>query len=134
MALEWPRVGVNQFSLRGGGEPRSLARRVQPPRPLRKPAPVRASHGAPGRAGRLARPARGGPVGRYREAIASLRGGRRGERLHRVLERTYLRPGLTQAQAAVALGLPFSTYRRHLKEAVDALEDFLWQEDRHAGR
>ena len=69
-----------------------------------------------------------------REAIASLRGGRRGERLHRVLERTYLRPGLTQAQAAVALGLPFSTYRRHLKEAVDALEDLLWQEDWHAGR
>jgi len=69
-----------------------------------------------------------------REAVASLRGGRRGERIHRVLEQTYLRSGLTQAQAAAELRLPFSTYRRHLKEAVGALEEVLWQEDRRSRR
>jgi hypothetical protein len=64
-----------------------------------------------------------------REAVTSLRGGRRGERIHGVLDQTYLRSGLTQAQAAAELRLPFSTYRRHLKEAVEALEEILWQDD-----
>jgi hypothetical protein len=45
---------------------------------------------------------------------------------HRVLDRTFVRPAPTQEAAAEVLGLPFSTYRRHLAAAVDDLVDLLW--------
>ncbi len=44
-----------------------------------------------------------------------------------VLNRTYLRPAATQEAAAEVLGLPFSTYRRHLAKAVEQLTDLLWE-------
>jgi hypothetical protein len=50
----------------------------------------------------------------------------RGDRLRAVLHRTYLSPAPTQEAAAEALGVPFSTYRRHLAKAVDELVDRLW--------
>jgi hypothetical protein len=50
----------------------------------------------------------------------------RGDRLRAVLHRTYLSPAPSQEAAAEALGLPFSTYRRHLGKAVDELTDRLW--------
>jgi hypothetical protein len=50
----------------------------------------------------------------------------RGDRLRAVLHRTYLKPASTQEAAAEALGLPFSTYRRHLAKAVDAVVEKLW--------
>jgi DNA-directed RNA polymerase specialized sigma24 family protein len=50
----------------------------------------------------------------------------RGDRLRAVLHRTYLSPAPSQEAAAQALGLPFSTYRRHLAKAVDELTDRLW--------
>jgi hypothetical protein len=42
------------------------------------------------------------------------------DKLWRAVERTYVRPAASQERAAAALGLPFSTYRRHLTQGVDA--------------
>jgi hypothetical protein len=50
----------------------------------------------------------------------------RGELLRRVLDRTYVRPAPSQEAAAEVLGLPFSTYRRHLGRATARLTDLLW--------
>jgi hypothetical protein len=50
----------------------------------------------------------------------------RGEGLQRVLDRTFVRPAPTQEAAAEVLGLPFSTYRRHLATALDELVELLW--------
>jgi AAA ATPase domain len=61
-----------------------------------------------------------------RTAIDELAQLPRGDRLRAVLHRTYLSPAPTQEAAAEALGLPFSTYRRHLAKAVDELTDRLW--------
>lgn len=47
-------------------------------------------------------------------------------KLHRALDRTYLRPAGTQERAAEVLGLPFSTYRRHLARAVERIVEDLW--------
>jgi hypothetical protein len=61
-----------------------------------------------------------------RAAVEDLAELPRGDRLRAVLHRTYLSPAPTQEAAAEALGLPFSTYRRHLAKAVDELTDRLW--------
>jgi hypothetical protein len=61
-----------------------------------------------------------------RRALDVVAGERRGDVLARVLERTYLRGAPTQEAAAEMLGLPFSTYRRHLGRGVDRLTDVLW--------
>jgi hypothetical protein len=50
----------------------------------------------------------------------------------RVLEVTHLRPGGgTQEAAAARLHLPFSTYRRHLRAATEALTEVLWVWELH---
>jgi hypothetical protein len=46
--------------------------------------------------------------------------------LEAVLRRTFVRGAPTQESAAEVLGLPFSTYRRHLAKAVEQLTDVLW--------
>ena len=46
--------------------------------------------------------------------------------LHRVLDRTFVRGAPTQEAAAEVLGLPLSTYRRHLARALERLTDLLW--------
>jgi hypothetical protein len=46
--------------------------------------------------------------------------------LPRVLDRTFVHAAPSQEAAAAVLDLPFSTYRRHLAKAVDALTDVLW--------
>jgi hypothetical protein len=61
-----------------------------------------------------------------RRAVACIGRQPRGAALHRVLDRTFVRPAPTQEAAAEVLGLPFSTYRRHLAAAVDNLVDLLW--------
>jgi hypothetical protein len=43
-----------------------------------------------------------------------------------VLNRTFVRAAPTQEAAAEVLGLPFSTYRRHLARAVDQVTEVLW--------
>lgn len=44
----------------------------------------------------------------------------------RAVDRTYLRPAPTQERAAEVLGLPFSTYRRHLARGVERIVEHLW--------
>ncbi|MEM8484966.1 MAG: ATP-binding protein [Bacteroidota bacterium] len=47
----------------------------------------------------------------------------------KALDRTYLRPAASQEQAAELLGLPYSTFRRHLATALNELIQFLWQKE-----
>ncbi|MCX6466237.1 MAG: ATP-binding protein [Pseudonocardiales bacterium] len=51
-------------------------------------------------------------------AIDGLRAHPRDLKLHRALDRTYVHPAATQELAAEVLGLPFSTYRRHLTQGI----------------
>jgi AAA ATPase domain len=53
----------------------------------------------------------------------------RDDKLWRAVERTYVRPASTQERAAAALGLPFSTYRRHLTQGVDRVVAWLWDQE-----
>ena len=48
---------------------------------------------------------------------------------YRALYHTYLHPEPTQEQAADALQLPFSTYRRHLMEGIVQVVDRLWKKE-----
>ena len=65
------------------------------------------------------------------EAARTLRDHPRDERLYRALEATYVRPAPTQEAAAERLGLPFSTYRRHLTAGVERVTAWLWQRELH---
>jgi adenylate cyclase len=56
----------------------------------------------------------------------------RDQKLQRVLELTYFRPAQKQEAAAERLGLPFSTYRRHLTAGVERLTEWLWQREQEA--
>jgi hypothetical protein len=67
-----------------------------------------------------------GLAGALRSAIAGLSDEPGGAEHRRVLERTYLHAAPSQEAAAELLGLPFSTYRRHLARAHDRLTEVLW--------
>jgi hypothetical protein len=64
-----------------------------------------------------------------RAAVETLREHPRDDKLWRTVERTYVRPAATQERAAAALGLPFSTYRRHLTQGVDRVVAWLWDQE-----
>lgn len=64
-------------------------------------------------------------------AAEALRGHPRDEKLFRALDRTYLRPAATQELAAEVLGVPFSSYRRHLTLAVARVAGALWAASRN---
>jgi TolB-like protein len=64
-----------------------------------------------------------------RQTTDSLFAGARDEKLRRVIDRTYLHPAAKQEVAAEALGLSFSTYRRHLATARDRLAQWLWDRE-----
>jgi hypothetical protein len=64
-----------------------------------------------------------------RSAVETLREHPRDDKLWRAVERTYVRPAATQERAAAALGLPFSTYRRHLTQGVDRVVAWLWDQE-----
>jgi hypothetical protein len=66
-----------------------------------------------------------------RDAAAQLRDTPRDEKLYRALQRTYLEPAATQELAAERLGLPFSTYRRHLGRGVARVTASLWRQELH---
>lgn len=66
-----------------------------------------------------------------REAVATLRQDPRDDKMLRAVERTYLRPAATQESAAAALGLPFSTYRRHLGQGVARIVGWCWEREIH---
>jgi hypothetical protein len=64
-----------------------------------------------------------------REAVESLNGHPRDQKLYRALWRTYIEPAPTQAVAAELLDLPFATYRRHLKAGLERATDWLWRRE-----
>jgi hypothetical protein len=64
-----------------------------------------------------------------REAAATLARHPRDDKLLRAVDRTYLRPAATQEAAAAALGLPFSTYRRHLTRGMTRVVAVLWDQE-----
>ncbi|MGG5258336.1 hypothetical protein [Phycicoccus avicenniae] len=61
-----------------------------------------------------------------RSALASMRGDERALQGHDAVVATYLSGPATQKGAARRLGVPFSTYRRHLSRGLDALTDAVW--------
>jgi hypothetical protein len=67
--------------------------------------------------------------GLLRAAVETLRQHPRDDKLLRAVERTYLRPAPTQEAAAEVLGLPFSTYRRHLSQGVGRVVAWLWDHE-----
>jgi hypothetical protein len=82
-------------------------------------------------ADRLREPASGAAVleAVLREAAMTLARHPRDDRLLRAVDRTYLRPAATQEAAAAALGLPFSTYRRHLTQGMTRIVSALWDQE-----
>ncbi|HYE94865.1 MAG TPA: ATP-binding protein [Rubricoccaceae bacterium] len=66
------------------------------------------------------------------EAAQGLEATPRDAKLFRALERGYLRPAPSQEIAAELLDLPLSTFRRHLKTAVERVAETLWQRERRA--
>ncbi len=64
-----------------------------------------------------------------RDAVNTLRANPKDDRLLRALDRTYLRPASTQEAAASMLGVPFSSYRRHLSQAIARITEVLWKQE-----
>jgi hypothetical protein len=64
-----------------------------------------------------------------RRAIETLRQHPRDDKLLRAVERTYVDPAPTQEAAAARLGLPFSTYRRHLTQGIERVVTWLWDRE-----
>lgn len=64
-----------------------------------------------------------------REAAQELERSPREARAYRAVHRAYLAPAPSLEQAAEALGLPSSTFRRHLTEGVTRLVDMLWERE-----
>jgi hypothetical protein len=61
-----------------------------------------------------------------RAAAAELRAIPRDARLYDVLHHAYFHPAPSQGRAADVLRVSFSTFRRHLKVAVDRVVELLW--------
>ena len=68
-----------------------------------------------------------------RAAAASLAADPRRDKPFRALDRTYLRASRTQESAAAVLGLPFSTYRRHLRQGLEGVVAWLWERELGTG-
>jgi hypothetical protein len=64
-----------------------------------------------------------------RQAIDDLREDPRSVKFHRALSVTFLRSTPTQGLAAERLGLPFTTYRRHLTAGIERLCADLWHRE-----
>lgn len=64
-----------------------------------------------------------------RQTVEELRASPRSARCYRALYHTYIAPAPTHEQAAELLDLPYSTYRRHLKEGIHRVTDLLWQRE-----
>lgn len=64
-----------------------------------------------------------------KEVIALLQSNPRQAKLHRAIHHTYIQPAATQELAAELLDLPFSTYRRHLKEGIENITETLWNHE-----
>ena len=66
------------------------------------------------------------------DAVSTLQASPRDAKGFRALRRTYLAPAPSQEVAAQVLGLPSSTYRRHLSAGLRAVTDILWEQELHA--
>lgn len=64
-----------------------------------------------------------------REAVAALAADPRADSLHRALDRTYVRPAPSQEKAAELLGVPLSSFRRHLARGCERVTEWLWQRE-----
>ncbi|WP_350277088.1 hypothetical protein [Kribbella sp. HUAS MG21] len=64
-----------------------------------------------------------------RRTVERLAANEREHKLYRALDRTYVRPAATQERAAELLGLPLSTYKRHLARGVDRVIADLWRQE-----
>jgi len=53
---------------------------------------------------------------------------RRGK-VYKAIERTYIRPAGSQEQVSEMLGMPYSTFRRHLSNGVSEIVSDLWQRE-----
>jgi DNA-directed RNA polymerase specialized sigma24 family protein len=63
------------------------------------------------------------------DVVDALRDDPRESKLHRALATTYFHGTPTQEAAAERLGLPFSTYRRHLTRGIERVCDQLWERE-----
>lgn len=64
-----------------------------------------------------------------REAVASLQADPRDEKLHRALDRAYMRPAPSHEAAAELLGVPLSSFRRHLARGTERVAAWLWERE-----
>lgn len=64
-----------------------------------------------------------------RGAVGVLLEDPRDDKLFRAVDRTYVASSRTQESAAALLGLPSSTYRRHLRQGTDRVVAELWQRE-----
>jgi hypothetical protein len=69
---------------------------------------------------------RGAVLGEVLRTAIAAQGTYRGVDERRLLERTLAKGAPSQESVAHVLDLPFSTYRRHLARATDAVIDYLW--------
>lgn len=63
------------------------------------------------------------------EGIDRLRNNARQNKAFKAVDRTYLRPAASQEQASEMLGLPYSTFRRHLAKGVEEITTLLWKKE-----
>jgi hypothetical protein len=63
------------------------------------------------------------------EAAQSMQSHPKQIKWYRALHHTYFQPATTQEQAAELLDLPFSTYRRYLRTAIQYVTDWLWAKE-----
>lgn len=66
-------------------------------------------------------------------AAAQLEASPLDRRAYRALHHTYLQPAGSQQRAADLLGLPMSTYRRHLAAGLERLTELLWRQESEVG-
>jgi hypothetical protein len=65
------------------------------------------------------------------DAVDALRAAPQGDKLHRAVATTFFKGIATQEAAAERLGLPFSTYRRHLAAGIAGVVAHLWEREVH---
>ena len=63
------------------------------------------------------------------EALERLKQDPRRDKVYRAIDRTYIRPAGSQEQVSEMLGLPYSTFRRHLSNGVSEIVSDLWQRE-----
>jgi hypothetical protein len=68
-------------------------------------------------------------MGLLDESIEALEQNTRHEKAFRAVYRTYIKPAASQELAAEMLGIPYSTFRRHLTKGVKEITDLLWQRE-----